>query len=662
MSKGDLPKELRDSPYIDLRDSLYWREDVPRMLKQEGVRLLYVKVIRIPLVTFGTLPLKYVYNLGVPVSANLLITHPPDANVVALFRKVEEHIEPLNWDENQWGMPFLTIQDIAVMWKWLNGIMKINGDETFWYDYVTVNPHMMTNVTQMATVVCAFAQFAVGYRLLSKRLFGIDWGQFTLEQWHGQKRIAVFTTLQPLIEECINITKRFHVVPYYNPPPYGIFMELQQWANTSKSILFEKMVGTPGNAIYAYSQHENPSETGLLTTYFNLYSNTPKIYFGNHWLISIVAHAYLTQWYNLLGAKDFFSPQAYVLLQQKWGTPKPQQVLDRVDVTIDVAFSERRYCLVQFNPPTQEEYNTMKLFDTAQLHDDKVSLPILSLLPILYYLKSLGVSPIATPNEELIKGLQDQASHENYQLSTVALLTVYAYYVRVLKLASKDWTLTRAKWVWDKSGMTQDQKDKIKDGTGVGPTDSERIKEQLTKYPTPWTLDEKEFTAYLTECYPMPAIRKIKSGEDVDQYLQKKTASENGYLNWFRAIVQRRKTLNPIGGFPIGAPVGLTLLDGKPTQIYNLYMDYGVWELPEERTGWDKFVNFVLNPYKELYGETLLNALLGQAQLILKFILEALDGAGNWVTKFLKENGLYILGGGVIAVLGIREVGNMNKK
>lgn len=159
----------------------------------------------------------------------------------------------------------------------------------------------------------------------------------------------------------------------------------------------------------------------------------------------------------------------------------------------------------------------------------------------------------------------------------------------------------------------------------------------------PWTMTEDALRDFILITAPAPKIRLIKDAEDSGEYNQKVKASIGDYEKWRDIILDNPAKLNPVGGFPIGCKMGI---NEKGDPFYNLYPDYGVWDLGNEGT----FLHFIGNPYRDFYGNYAYQDTMRIGAKCLDFIREQFKKTTNTVGEGFKDLYLPILVTGGVAV------------
>jgi hypothetical protein len=179
----------------------------------------------------------------------------------------------------------------------------------------------------------------------------------------------------------------------------------------------------------------------------------------------------------------------------------------------------------------------------------------------------------------------------------------------------------REQWIWKPNGELETNTPKTEldacekrkreheylPGEAVVPCESPK------EWDEPWKLSKEEFYEYLKHRAPMPNFRQQALVEKDYAYEERCSYSQGDYEKWRNILTENRASLQL---WPIGSS---KFDENRGEVIYNWYNDYGVWQTRDMTLG-QTIGNFIYRPFETLTGKTLLETLLKQAQLVLRFI------------------------------------------
>lgn len=636
-----VPDYIRLSPYVDLRASEHLESDLRRIEKREGFR--YNTMAPTPDIRFlGDIPVKTYGDRGMGNSTTLITTKsPPNATIINLFRKNAQYTQV----DGAFGYTnFLTIGEYATMFQYLNSSMNVNGDESYWDYFLRASPLMMSSkdlIHRMAIVRCAFGVIGGAYHQLSMFMTGEPWSTLTSSQWLVQGKFKAFTSLDPLLAEARSLLSQLPVIPKYPKP--------------SRLVYDRVVTRSPSMVVTNYLSEVMPENAMLLSVYVYTYW---RLKFDAETLAALLIPPLYNQWRDAIGENALHTSQGYPMLLKAWGEVDPPKPFLNVQVPYDSNYANEEFCSLRVLVPTEVDATWMQKIRHECDHQHFTG-AIEDFSPMATYLSRIGKNPLSNI-VETIKGLQWPLTQANYMTDATRILNVYMYYVRMVEHKSNQFQKPYAEWAWNKDGRTKKEEEDLAIGQGrvEDATQTELI---LAKgWLRPWLLDEKNFTEYITTIYPEPRLRPIKGGENSDRYKTLCDKSQGGYRAWLAECIDKRKKLCPTsqGGYPITASMGVVKGFGsKYVEVFNFYPDYGVWAT-DQRGGWDSFVNYILNPYKETYGTTLLEDIIAQGDLIMGFVFKQLDTAGSVLSQYLP---LIAVTGGIL-VLSINGVARIMNK
>ena len=653
--------QLSKSPYFESRT---WSEDKD---KKGGIRLNRDAVNgngAPALFIHGKLPTaNFTSTWGPQFTMSIMTTpKPPPADVVYLWQRLFK-LETFGEGEHTLMVgPWLTLAEFALLYRYLASVSTIDGDESAWtFVSQAVLPSKEedwpSHFIRLGQVYGSSYILASVYASLCGR-FGIrgqGLGVLTQDQWMVQKYMRPVKDVIDYTHVIDELITHLLPAPTYNLPSETMFhVGMQPFPIFSVPDL-GWMQGFIISVFYHYIASYPTYEAEMnkpLRVVSGRYKEYVQLVNAHQGTWEKVSKHIVDDWKQLLGTE-----LTYAKMREKWGKPK-----EIVSITsCSIVLKDRTPKSNFWQPsPTSQEIQDMKTFDDMFHGSSQNQLSTEWITKIGNFMARLEKKPTETGFNatQLRHQVENPATHTAGQIGFNQLCILYDGYVGYERHLTDNWKDVK-NGEWDKSGHTEKDRGEIDNG---GIDSAKKAQEQLREYPNPHLLSAEKYAVFLENYYPIPKLRPILAGEDGSEYKAKCDASTNGYINWARLVTENRAQTGPTG-IPIGKDFpGSVDVHGNPTRVYNFYPDFGVWELPQVRTGWDKFLNFILNPYKSLYGKSLLEELMGQAKVIFNFMLECFQKASKGVFDVLKENALLILGFGAVAIIGVREVGNAIEK
>ena len=655
-------------------NSIYWESRTweTDKVKSGGIRLnrdaIFNHYLRLP----GKLPIETFHSpWGIQFSKSIITTpNVPPTDVILLWQRLFRLEQVMVDKQGVMVGPYFTLAEFAVLYKYLASVSTIDGDEAAWAsisagvfpltaespskDYDAYLIRLCQVYGSSFTMASAYASLCGTFGMHEGVL-----GVLTRDQWVNQKYLRRVTSAEDYEHVINELVTKLIPAPNYNLPSQSCFD--QGMSRTPPSLSISDLGWMQGWLIGVFYQY-----TAAYPAYEAHMSRAIVIKDPSRGLV-VTSHHYLNTWERISSRivsdwKHCFGEKVtYAQMKEKWPGQAVTKPIESCPIVLNPRTSQKNF----WQPcPTENEVKDMMAFDALFHGSSQNQVATEWITRIAAFTNRLKVIPTESGFNAaaLRKQVENPQTTEVGKLAFQNLCIIYDSYVSYIRSATHDWKRIEEAY-WDETGHTKTERDRIDTG-GVTPED--KATDQLAKYPTPHLLNAKEYADFLADCFPIPKIRARLAAEDADEYAHKVTASTTGYVNWARFMTENRaKTAPRPNGIPIGDafPGYLDVQgQGKGQLIYNYYPDYGVWELPEKRTGWQKFLNFLFNPYKSLTGKALLDELLGNAQKVLNFMLEAFRSATDSVGDVLKKYGVYIAGGAVLFIVGVREIGNAAQK
>lgn len=632
-----VPDYIRLSPYYDPFDV---SDDVTK-----GVRLNYEKVQE-----RGQLP-------GVPITVSkgsaalgggfsYIILNFPEPPALATLQ-LWERISQTKIEATGLHFPFLEWKDYKYMLGWLNYVMVVDHDESYWYPILKGDPDMARDLGKLALVMCTFWRIGVAYATINKQ-FGRGFGfkPITKEEWKYQADIQPISGVEDYVDKVIRLLATLPHPPNYTPPPEQVFTRIGNYIASGKNV-------TMAPNIMPYLYEVDTKVANLLVVYSKAYPSLFQQLSSSHRSVNaLVCEALFQHWCNFVGLKIAMHGP-YSLLRQKWGTPKPPEkvkviILKKPDAIIV-------HLPLAFPGPSAHMSVFMKEFDDQFNTSSDPSIPISWIMETGKFFNESGfTSPYPDIRDwmSVYTKLQDPTTMVLWKPTFERVIYEFYRVVQLCKSLSENWKLSYEEWIWDSQGYSKEQREMEK--AGANPYSP---KEAHRRWPNPELLDDKAMNEYLDYSVPMPGFRKQALLEDAYSYNLACKASEEDYWRWRNKIFVCRKAL---ATYPIGCSISV-VIDGKNTTIRNYYADYGVWDYPTD-SPWRKLIGGFLQPWKSLTGKDILDDMLDRVRKVYQVLWPMLDNIMKDVGDTFNKVALAMMGIGIVGIFALKEIGNVNNK
>lgn len=654
-------------------NSIYWESRTweTDKVKSGGIRLnrdaIFNHYLRLP----GKLPIETFHSpWGIQFSKSIITTpNVPPTDVILLWQRLFRLEQVMVDKQGVMVGPYFTLAEFAVLYKYLASVSTIDGDEAAWAsisagvfpltaespskDYDAYLIRLCQVYGSSFTMASAYASLCGTFGMHEGVL-----GVLTRDQWVNQKYLRRVTSAEDYEHVINELVTKLIPAPNYNLPSQSCFD--QGMSRTPPSLSISDLGWMQGWLIGVFYQY-----TAAYPAYEAHMSRAIVIKDPSRGLV-VTSHHYLNTWERISSRivsdwKHCFGEKVtYAQMKEKWPGQAVTKPIESCPIVLNPRTSQKNF----WQPsPTPNEIKDMMAFDALFHGSSQNQVATEWITRIAAFTNRLKIIPTESGFNAaaLRKQVENQQTNEVGKLAFQNLCIIYDSYVSYERLITNNWEDLK-NGEWDESGHTEKERKEIENG---GITPSQRAADQLREYPNPHLLSAEEYAIFLRKYYPIPETRKKPlPGVMLEDHQHLVQMSVDGYNAWARLVTENRAKTSPSnGGTPIGKDFdGSVDFNGTPTKVYNFYPDYGVWDLPDVRTGWDKFLNFMLNPYKSLYGETLLKALIGQAKVVFDFMKYCFDRASDSIGETLRKYGVYLAGGAVLFIVGVREIGNAAQK
>ena len=579
--------------------------------------------------------------------------NPPPIEIIQFFQT----IELVQQNEKGNHFPFFTWQNYATIWKYLNDIMDLKQDETYWHWIKTGNEKMAEHLEPLAQMMCTFMRLFGGYVNVMNN-FGMKTGIGIIPQhwWDLQANIVVLQNPESFEDMIRSLFNTCSPAPHYPLPSKqtfdqvtGVLDELLARALQGKSGVFY----TPINAFVLQAQ---PKPYALMMIYSQIYKDYYAAYEKkNNSILTGFAVWFWNDWKRLIG-EQALNQKNYDVLRAAWGEPITKKKMEVLPVKRVLLQGKSELPALRYPPPKPAQARFLQQLDETFGTKPDMTIPIAWLIEAVEVFNASGFPfPLSDrfDTKFVMERLEDPDQWRACQFIFEQMIQG-AYKVALLCHDLSDgWKKPYDAWVWNQYGLSKQQQEDVDHQTA--PHDEAWAQQ---RWPEPWRLNKEELSAYLdyqsgVEHGHIPPFREIRPLEDEQLYNEAKIKSIGYYNEWRNRIMANPEALKK---YPVKAPI-MVKIDGKQEQIINFYPDFGIWEY-KDKSPWKRALNDFLSPWKALTGRSLFDDLLQRVVKICNALWPILQGALNDLANDFNKVALAAIGVGVVAIFGLREVSN----
>jgi len=523
--------------------------------------------------------------------------------------------------------PWFKWEDYGNMFKYLESIGYIAIGEDFTAEklqqFISPSIYMVENgnTKPLATVVSTMMGFSYNYALVADLYSKKNYEPFTQLEWSSQGKVKIIKWVNELVDAYYEICTLYMLKPpYCELVTEDVYNSVAQYCdeytkNPNQCIPI-------GNKLIDYFFRTQRRILQYIVIYNDLYPvfHDMAAKTSGHW------GAVLTlSFYKCLSTRG----STFNSVMKNWGIKMQPTFLVNVAVKIKISYEAYGSTVATFYPPPSEDITNLMILLADTLSTGSGYVPIKSLLLVEQFFKSINVNPIQTSEidyKALIEELRyPKTAYLNSQ-NLDELMTVFYYYIKIVKERSKNFKKKREEWVWNKNGQTKQQLEDLE--RKKGPFDSAYIRK---RWPAPWDIldeDQDEFEAYVDYLAPCPGRRGRAPAEDDYTFKRKCAAAVSDYNLWRDNLWLYRKKLKICS---IGAPLtsvddNLKLEDPSGNKyeqtVWNYFPDYGVWDPTPGASGWEKIIYFFTNMWTSVFGVTLVEWLISTAAQVAQLAVK----------------------------------------
>ncbi len=659
---GVAPPWYYKSPFFEDRS---WPWDVSR---PDGIRFRndrdQVYGMRLP----GNPPVKHISTHIFNLSDVLVMTtpSPPPVSVIMILQKLLTPDFSHQALKDQYGNgtrlePWISFADYAVLYKYMNSIMTIDGDEDRWRNVARAVPPAngdMEHINLLVQLYSSSFSLAQVYSTIGHRFANINNGKLgtlTQDQWVVQQYMRPVTSADDYRHVIDELITQLIPAPHYNMPTQSMFDQgMHPTPNFSHADL-GWMQGFIAGLFYHYTASYPAFEAEVSKPIILQFKGEKSIHYQPN-TFQKVSIALVQGWIHCFGESV-----TYAQLRDGWDK-KDRKKIESCAITLKQRHTQPAFWLPG---PNANELTDMKAFDELFQGGNEVQLPVIWITRIGAFMERLWNKQ--TPSGFNAKELLTQTTEPTTTLVGAALFQqlceLYYSYVSFCKLKTDNWKNVKDA-EWNDHGLN----DKEQKNVDMGNAPFSK-KAANARWPNPDTLPLKEYKEYLKYMSgatkgDYPPIRPQAPVEDSKDYNERVRQSQANYDLWFESMITYQKTIKK---HPIGTNVLAEVEqdDGKTKKmsVPVWFSDFGVWD--DNATETQQYVQAFWSPIKTLTGHTVFeHGVLALKEMIkiatavfdalIVVLLAVLKGLGQGLNYLLLP--IVVIGG--MAILGLREASN----